>query len=100
MIVVRCNACGVWIGNETELAANERCPNCGASHGLMYVDHSCVFDQPELKALWGLFGDIPIDDADQILEDFLGFRAGTDRFEVWHWFDERYAGGVVKTWSI
>ena len=26
---------------------------------------------------------------DEIEEDFLFFPAGTSKFEVWHWFDER-----------
>ena len=48
-----------------------------------------------LKRLWSEFGDIPINDQDQLEEPFLGFDKGTDRFEVWHWFDERYPGGVA-----
>ena len=50
----------------------------------------------DLENLWEIFGDIPINDDDQIEEDFLGFEKGTNRFDVWHWFDERYPGGVIK----
>lgn len=42
-----------------------------------------------LPELWKKFGDIPINNDDEIEEDFLSFPAGTSRFEVWHWFDER-----------
>ncbi len=42
-----------------------------------------------LKGLWEDFSEIPINNYDEIEEDFLGFSAGTSRFEVWHWFDER-----------
>lgn len=115
MIVVKCNACG-WIGHSKELEIlqtdakyedgkyvdYETCPDCGSIVALEDLGNDRFFTQAELRSLWGLFSDVPIDDADQILEDFLGFKAGTDRFEVWHWFDEKYAGGVVKlieTWS-
>lgn len=50
----------------------------------------------DLENLWEIFGEIPINDDDQIEEDFLGFEKGTNRFDVWHWFDERYPGGVIK----
>lgn len=40
-------------------------------------------------------GEIPIDNADAILEEFLGFPEGTDRIEIWHWFDENYPEGVA-----
>lgn len=52
------------------------------------------YEPKELVRLWIAFGDIPIDDRDLIEEQFLGFPAGTNRFDIWHWFDERYPGGV------
>lgn len=42
-----------------------------------------------LQELWDMFSNVPINDEDEIEEDFLNFKAGTSRFEVWHWFDER-----------
>ena len=50
----------------------------------------------EIKELWGRLGDIPINDDDLIEALFLHFPAGTYRFEVWHWFDERWPGGVYE----
>lgn len=41
-----------------------------------------------LQELWDMFSNVPINDEDEIEEDFLNFKAGTSRFEVWHWFDE------------
>ena len=46
-------------------------------------------DIDELKKLWVDFGDIPINDDGEILENFLDFEIGTDRFEIWHWFEEQ-----------
>ena len=104
MQVVRCNYCGKWIGPETELITivdldgddREICPKCDHFNGLMDVDKGCNFDKQELRELWRLFGDIPINDQDQTEEEFLGFEAGNDRFNIWHWFDERYEGGVIR----
>lgn len=48
-----------------------------------------------LDGLWDKFGDIPIDNDDRILEPFLDWEAGTDRFEIWHWFDEEYPFGLA-----
>ena len=101
MQIVRCNACGKWIGQDEDIEFNyvddiEYCPICKCTAALMDVDYGCNFDDAELEKLWDLFGEIPIDDNDSILEEFLGFPEGTDRFEIWHWFDEHYSKGIVN----
>lgn len=53
-------------------------------------------DDAKLEFLWEEFGDVLVDDDECILDDFLGFECGTHREAVWHWFDERYSGGVAK----
>lgn len=50
----------------------------------------------ELKRLWDEFSDVPVDDNDGIERKFLGFERGTDRMEIWKWFDERCPHGLVK----
>jgi hypothetical protein len=39
---------------------------------------------------------VPINDFDEIDDDFCGWERLTDKNEIWHWFDEQYArwGGV------
>ena len=37
---------------------------------------------------------MPINNDDEIEEDFIDFPAGTYRFEIWRWFDELYSKGV------
>lgn len=54
-----------------------------------------VMDDSKLEYLWKKFGNVMIDDNECILEDFLGFAAGTFREEIWYWFDERYSKGVA-----
>lgn len=95
MIVCRCNACGNWIGKEAELRDHGSCPNCGRSDGIMDLESGCVFDDRELEILWSILGDIPCNDDDESEEDFIGFEAGTNRFDIWHWFDEKYSKGVA-----
>lgn len=50
----------------------------------------------ELELLWKQFEDVPMNpDTERIEEEFIGFPAGTDREDIWHWFDERHSRGVV-----
>ena len=101
MQIVRCNACGKWIGTEEEVGFEsenepgiEYCPLCYCSEALMDVDKRCNFNDAELEKLQEIFGCVPVNDNDEILEEFLGFPEGTDRIEIWQWFDELYSKGV------
>lgn len=50
----------------------------------------------QLEELWAAFGDVPMNpETEKMEEDFLTFPAGTDREDIWHWFDERYSKGVA-----
>lgn len=99
MKIVRCNSCG-WIGKDEEMGLTYRddeeyCPRCRGTDWLMDVGYGCNFDSQELETLWELFGEIPVDDEDKTEEEFLEFEEGTDKIEIWHWFDEKYPDGVV-----
>lgn len=48
-----------------------------------------------LDNLWDDFGDIAIDNDDNILEPFLDWKVGTNRFEIWQWFDKNYPFGLA-----
>lgn len=51
----------------------------------------------ELERLWAEFEDVPMNpETEEIEAPFLCFPAGTNREEVWEWFDERYSRGVAK----
>lgn len=60
------------------------------------------YTDDELKELWEKFGDVIInyDDPDYpngiIENDWFIFNAGTEKLDIWHWFDDRYSGGVYK----
>lgn len=64
-------------------------------------DYEHDYNEPQMgkstiEALWQEFGNCCIDDNDRIDSPWCGWEAGTDRFEIWHWFDAQYAqwGGV------
>ena len=48
-----------------------------------------------IELLWR-DNDVPINDNEEIDDDFCGWERFTDREEIWSWFDEQYArwGGV------
>lgn len=43
----------------------------------------------ELSDLWVQLGDIPVNENDELDEPFLHFPKGTDKMEVWHWFESQ-----------
>lgn len=40
------------------------------------------------KAIWEVLGDLPVNEDNEIDEQFLHFRVGTDREVVWHWIED------------
>lgn len=73
----------------------------GYTDYLTVMDAICEFDtlderDEELEALWEQFADVPVDpDTEKLEEQYIHFPAGTDREDVWHWFDERHSKGVA-----
>ena len=49
-----------------------------------------------LDMLWDKLGDIPINGEDRIEINFCQWLAGTDKEDIWHWFDEQYLQGLGK----
>lgn len=99
MQIWKCKKCG-WIGRDSDMGLHwekdtEYCPRCKEVDGIATVCFSDCFNSQELEKLWQIFGEIPIDDADIILKEFFGFPEGTDRIEIWRWFDENYPEGVA-----
>lgn len=54
----------------------------------------------EAKYYWKLLGNIPVNEDDEIEEEFamtdVVFGVGTDKFEIWQYFEERYNVSVAK----
>ena len=55
------------------------------------------FDLETAKKLWAQLGDIPVTEDDDFVieEDGTVFEKGTDKFEVWHWFEETFDVSVA-----
>ncbi|RHH14424.1 hypothetical protein DW228_06380 [Bacteroides fragilis] len=49
-----------------------------------------------LLKIWELFGDVPINKAEEIEQSFMLWEKGTDRFDIWHWFDNLCPNGLAK----
>ena len=47
-----------------------------------------------LEKLWLEFGDVPIDENECIDIDWHDWKKGTNRFDIYHWFDEEHSKGV------
>ena len=44
--------------------------------------------QKPVREMWEEFGNVPVNNDNEIEQDFYHFEKGTDRDEVWHWFEE------------
>ena len=58
------------------------------------------FSDEQLEELWGILGDVPVNDDDEIMEPCIDFPAGTHKEDVWHWFDEKHSKGVYALMHI
>jgi len=45
---------------------------------------------------WSDFGDISIDNSNCIEQEFLTFDIGTDREDIWVWFESEYDLSVAE----
>ena len=71
--------------------------SCKATIGIMFGFCRTEFEPSDeyLRKLWEDFSDVPMDPETECMEEpFLDFPAGTHREDIWHWFDDRYSGGV------
>lgn len=62
-----------------------------ADNILHFVHKTGSFDIPlkdfDWRILWDKLGDVPIGDDDEIEEQFEHFSIGTERTEIWQWFE-------------
>lgn len=50
----------------------------------------------KLEQLWDDLTDVPLDPVTECIEEaFYCWPAGTDRLDIWHWFDDRYSKGIA-----
>lgn len=62
------------------------------------------FSEVLLEIIWEEFGDMPINNDDEIETDFYCWKKGTDRFvptfSGWHWFDEKLPNGIAVDFKL
>lgn len=52
-------------------------------------------EKSKVEALWEEFGDVPMNPETECIEEpWNGFPAGTNREEIWHWFEETFSVSV------
>lgn len=54
------------------------------------------YNMEKAKSLWLEFSEVPVDNDDRILKPFHKFETGTDRIDIWHWFEEEYGISVAE----
>lgn len=47
------------------------------------------------KCLWQAFADIPVNNEDELEAEFLHFEIGTDKYDVWHWFESEFGFAIA-----
>jgi len=63
----------------------------GFSDAVEYIDEYCSnLDFIDEEKFWEMLGDVPVTEDDDLDDDFLIFDKGTDKFDVWHWFEENF----------
>lgn len=97
-MIVRCKRCGglSWAWMLKDHVEYDSCRICGGREFEKITGYEEHYTQAELWDLWELFGDVSVNDLDETEDQFLFFPAGTDRMEIWNWFDEKYDSGVYK----
>ena len=90
-----CADCGSSEG-EMKMWVNPNTGISGAAYSDRLDEENCWCDCCKrhvqlltLEELWDKFSEVPVNNDDEIEENFLLFPTGTDRFDVWHWFDDR-----------
>ena len=58
------------------------------------VDFVAAQDE-RVERLWDELEDVPVNPVTECIEQsFYIWDAGTDRSDIWHWFDQRYSKGI------
>lgn len=61
----------------------------------MVLDKNSRYSNRQIEILWDHFADVPINpETERLDEDFFRWKQGTDREEIWHWFDQHHSQGV------
>lgn len=54
-----------------------------------FAQRAAGYQLSDLIIAWRLLGDVPVNEDDELEEAFFHFEAGTDRSDVWAWFESK-----------
>jgi len=122
MIQLTGNDLPAFLKQPTELDGLDKLPNklkteYGVTFSCMYfnavslkeleirlIEHACnnfgIRNDAAVKEIWGELGSIPVTADDDLEESFRIWEKGTDKFEVWHWFDKYYSKGTAVLMGV
>lgn len=85
-------------GNKINLTACDKLEVCTEEFNstIEKILHPENITDEELQALWNEFGDTPIKDNDEIDEAFYIWPKGTNRFDIWQWFNKYHSKGIAE----
>ena len=63
-------------------------------------DGAILVSPESLEKYWDILRNTLVDDDGIIQESFFWWPKGTDREDIWRWFDEKYPGGVIKLMGL
>lgn len=71
------------------------CGFCCSDEYLMDIDkdYDCLNDA-QIESIWDVFGDVSLDEDECLENEWFGFPKGTDKIDIWRWFDEHHSKGV------
>lgn len=95
-----CSVCGssnieikMWMNPNTK-EIGDKCSDISEEEDCWCITCEKHVKLLTLSQLWEKLGDIPVNDNEEIEENFLNFPIGTSKFDIWHWFDERCANNL------
>lgn len=69
---------------------------CSQSKQILSINCSNEKDRDKLlEMMWEALTDVNVTEDECIEQDWFIFESGTDKYEIWHWFDEHYSEGVA-----
>lgn len=97
MRIYKCNHCGLYVTEEENNLHENKCLRCNEELELIPIGLGGVSNMTpaQIIALWNFFGDTPINDNDEIEEDFFAWSKDTNRLDIWKFFDRLYPTGVA-----
>lgn len=55
-----------------------------------------VTAKENVQDVWDSLRDVPVDEDDNIEQEWKGFPAGTHKFEIWLWIEEHFDVSIAE----